>query len=122
MPIVEIEAVCRTEADFNQLSVSAIANALGLVFGSEPATVWVKLRFLGCGSYAENHATLEASDFPVFVSVLQAHAPQGEALAIEAMAITKAVASCLGRASQQIHVLYEPSAAGRQAFGGNVVR
>ena len=122
MPIVDVEVVCQSEAEFNQLSASALANALGLVFGSQPGTAWVKLRFLGCTGYAENQATLEGSELPAFVSVLHAHVPQGEALATEAKAITNAVALCLGRARERVHVRYEPSAVGRQAFGGNVVR
>ena len=96
MPIVEVEVVCHTEAEFKQLSATALANALGRVFGSRPGTAWVKLRFLGESSYAENESTLEASDLPAFVSVLHARVPQGEALATEVMAITDAVAQCLG--------------------------
>jgi len=122
MPIVEVEVVCHGEAEFNRLSAAALANALGRVFGVQPGTSWVKLRFLGEGGYAENESTLEPSELPAFVSVLHARVPQGEALATEARAITNAVALCLGRAPERVHVRYEPSAAGRQAFGGNVVR
>ena len=122
MPIVDVEVVCPSEAEFNQLSAAALANALGLVFGSQPGTAWVKLRFLGGTGYAENQVTLGGSELPAFVSVLHAHLPQGEALATEAKAITNAVALCLGRAPERVHVRYEPSAVGRQAFGGNVVR
>jgi hypothetical protein len=122
MPILDIEVVCESQAEFNQLSAAALANALGRVFGSPPGTTWLKLRFLDCTAYAENQDTLEASRLPAFVSVLHARAPQGEALASEARAVTNAVALCLGRAPERIHVRYEPSAAGRQAFGGDVVR
>jgi predicted HD phosphohydrolase len=81
----------------------------------------VKLRFLGSASYAENELVVGASEMPAFVSVLHAHLPQGDALAAEAEAITNAVAACLGRDAGRVHVRYEPSAAGRQAFGGNFV-
>jgi phenylpyruvate tautomerase PptA (4-oxalocrotonate tautomerase family) len=122
MPIVDVEVVCQSEAEFNQFSAAALANALGVVFGSPPGATWVKLRFLGGSRYAENQVSLEGTDLPAFVSVLHAHVPQGEALAAEAKAITNAVALCLGRARDRVHVRYEPSAVGRQVFGGNVVR
>jgi len=122
MPIVEVEVVCHSEAEFRQLSAAVLADALGRTFGSQPGTAWVKLRFLGETSYAENESTLGASELPAFVSVLHARPPQGEALVTEAKAITDAVALHLGRAPERIHVRYEPAGAGRQAFGGNVVR
>jgi hypothetical protein len=34
--------------------------------------------------------------------------------------ITEAIAGCLGRPPERVHVRYEPAAAGRQAFGGNL--
>ena len=122
MPIVEVEVVCHAEAEFNRFSATALADALGQVFGSQLGAVWVKLRFLGVSRYAESKSTLEPSELPTFVSVLHARAPQGEELAAEAKAVTNAVALCLGRPAERVHVRYEPSAVGRQAFGGNVLR
>lgn len=122
MPVVDVEVVCQSEAEFGQLSAQVLATALGRVFGSRPGTVWVRLRSLDSASYAENEAAVGGHELPAFVSVLHARLPQGDALAIETKAITDAVASCLGRDSERIHVRYEPSAAGRQAFGGVLVR
>lgn len=121
MPIVEVEVVGQSEAEFDRLSGPDLARALGRVFGSRPGTVWVKLRFLGSASYAENEIAVGSFELPAFVSVLHARLPQGEALVIEAKAITQTVASFLGRDSGRIHVRYEPAAAGRQAFGGTFV-
>ena len=121
MPIVDVEIVCQSEAEFNRLSAAALANALGRTFRSQPGTTWVKLRFLGSTSYAENESAVGGSELPVFVSVLHARVPQGDVLATEAKAVTHAVALCLGRAPERVHVRYEPSAIGRQAFGGNLV-
>jgi phenylpyruvate tautomerase PptA (4-oxalocrotonate tautomerase family) len=121
MPIVEVEVVCQSEAEFGQLSATTLASALGRVFGSGRGTAWVKLRFLSSASYAENDLKVGGAELPAFVSVLHARLPQGQVLATEAKAITNAVASFLGRDSERIHVRYEPSAAGRQAFGGNLV-
>ena len=122
MPIVEIEVVCHTEADFSQFSAAALASALGRAFGSQPGTAWVKLRLLSSVNYAENESTVGGSELPAFVSVLHARVPQGEALATETKAVTNAVALCLSRPPERVHVRYEPSALGRQAFGGNLVR
>jgi hypothetical protein len=71
--------------------------------------------------YAENLSTLDSAELPAFVTVLQAHPPVGDALAAEVMAITTAVAQCLARAPERVHVQYAPAAAGRQAFGGKLV-
>jgi phenylpyruvate tautomerase PptA (4-oxalocrotonate tautomerase family) len=121
MPIVEVEVVCDSEAEFQQYSAAALASALGGALGSHPGTVWVRLRLLSAANYAENESTVGSSELPAFVSVLHARVPQGEALAAEAKAITNTVAVFLGRAPDRVHVRYEPSAAGRQAFGGNLV-
>ena len=58
MPIVEVEVVCHAEAEFHQFSAAVLADALGRIFGSQPGTAWVKLRFLSETSYAENESTL----------------------------------------------------------------
>ena len=122
MPIVDIEIVCQSEAGFEQLSAAALANALGGTFASQPGTTWVKLRFLDATNYAENASSVGGSELPVFVSVLHARVPQDDVLGTEARAITHAVALHLGRPAERVHVRYEPSAIGRQAFGGVLVR
>jgi phenylpyruvate tautomerase PptA (4-oxalocrotonate tautomerase family) len=122
MPIVDVELICKSEAEFAQASVEALADTLGQAFGSEPGHTWVRLRFLGVASYAENRCAAEHAEPPVFISVLHAHPPKGEALANEAMAVTQAVAQCLGRPLERVHVQYAPGGAGRQAFGGRLVQ
>ena len=122
MPIVDIELVCDSKAEFATASARALADAIGQALGSEPGHTWVRLRFLASNAYAENQATVEGADLPAFVTVLHAHPPNGEALATEAMALTLAVAQCLARATDRVHVQYAPAAAGRQAFGGTLVR
>jgi hypothetical protein len=122
MPIVEVEVVCGSEAEFGKIAAQPLADALGRSFSSAPGHTWVKLRYLHRTKYAENESTVHDAELPAFVSVLHAHVPQGEALAAEAKAITLAVAQGLGRAADRVHVRYEPPAAGRQAFGGTMVR
>lgn len=65
---------------------------------------------------------MDATALPVFVTVLHAHMPDGDALAAEAQAITLAVAACLACPPECVHVQYAPEAAGRQAFGGRLVQ
>lgn len=122
MPIIDVELVCESKAEFATASARALAYAIGQVLGSEPGHAWVRLRYLASAAYAENQVTLAGTDLPAFVTVLHAHPPIGAALATEAMALTLAVAQCLGRPPGRVHVQYAPAAAGRQAFGGTLVR
>ena len=121
MPIIDIELVGESETEFAKASAQTLADALGHALCSEPGRTWVRLRFLNSISYAENLSTLDRAELPTFVTVLQAHPPVGDALAAEVMAITMAVAQCLARAPERVHVQYAPPAAGRQAFGGKLV-
>jgi phenylpyruvate tautomerase PptA (4-oxalocrotonate tautomerase family) len=121
MPIIDIELVCASETEFAKASAQTFADAIGRVLGSERGRTWVRLRFLNRISYAENLSTLDSTELPAFVTVLQAYLPVGDVLAAEVMAITTAVAQCLARAPERVHVQYAPAAAGRQAFGGKLV-
>lgn len=120
MPIVDIELVCASESEFAAASPRALADALGRIFGSEPGGTWVRLRQLNSAAYAENQSLLATGELPAFVSVLQLHPPGGEALSTEVQAVTRAVAKCLARDPDRVHVQYAPPAAGRQAFGGRL--
>lgn len=121
MPIVDVEIVCDAARAAGVASTSALADALGQVFGSAPGQTWVRLRLLERLAYAENGVSLDAGDGPVFVTVLHAHLPQGAALQAELAAVTQAVAHSVGRAADRVHVQYAPPGAGRQAFGGRLV-
>lgn len=121
MPIVDVELVCASEREAPPVSAEALASALGAVFGSPPGRTWVRVRFLSSSAYAENESKLSPENWPAFVTVLQAHWPVGEALAKQVQEVTQAVASCLSLPPERVHVQYAPEAAGRQAFGGNLV-
>lgn len=121
MPIVDIELVCARESEITEVSAAELADALGQVFTSPPGHTWVRLRYLGSAAYAENQSVVGADELPVFVTVLHARLPEGEALAAEVRAITSVLANCLGRSTERVHVQYAPAAAGRQAFGGVLV-
>lgn len=121
MPVVDVELVCEAEAEFAAVSAQALADALGGAFGSPAGRTWVRARWLSRSAYAENQAALAPSELPVFVIVMHAHPPAGDALAAEVVAVTTTVAACLGRPPERVHVQYAPAAAGRQAFGGRLV-
>jgi len=119
MPILDIELVQADGAAPPEAAVTqALADSAGRALGSPPGRTWVRLRSLALSHYAENQAPVAAAAAPVFVTVVHARPPQGDALAAEVAALTQAVALCLGRASAQVHVQYASPGLGRQAFGG----
>jgi len=92
------------------------------VLSCAPGRVWVRLRYLDYKCYAENEVLLSVDALPVFVTVMHAHLPVGDALGVEALAIAHAVAQVVGRSAERVHVEYAPAGAGRQAFGGVLVK
>ena len=115
MPILDVDIVGAADLDLAQ----KIADAAGQVFHTPAGETWVRLR--SPDAYAESGGTLPEGVRPVFVSVLKAQPPTGEALALEVSALTEAVAHACGRPPENVHVLYEPAAQGRLAFGGSLV-
>ncbi len=122
MPIIDVELVASEGSDLAEPSAAVIADALGKVLGNPPGRTWVRLRVLSSSAYAENECSLSEDELPVFAIVLHAHVPEGEALVAEVTAITAAIANCLRRNPERVHVQYAPAAAGRQAFGGKLVQ
>ena len=123
MPILEIDLVQPDGAPPPAAVLTqALADAAGRVLGTAPGRTWVRLHTLPAAHYAENESAVATDELPVFATVLHAHPPQGDALAVEAAALTRALAICLGRSPQRVHVQYAAAAAGRQAFGGMLVR
>ena len=120
MPIVDIEVV--SGAAVPGPTVQELADALGQVFGMPPGSIWVRVRPLDRAAYAENGVYLGVGELPVFVTVLRANLPQGAALQAEVSAVTELVAQWVSRPPERVHVLYAPEGAGRQAFGGRLVK
>ena len=98
-----------------------IAEGLARVFKAGPGCVWVRLRSIPAGSYAENGPAGTEALYPVFVTVIHADLPSPEALALESAAIADAVGHCLHRDAQQVHVEFAPAGRGRVAFGGKLL-
>ncbi|MND08911.1 hypothetical protein D3C83_318630 [compost metagenome] len=54
------------------------------------------------------------------MSVLEADPPQGDDLAAQALRLTEAIAAACNRPAANVHLVYEPPARGRVAFGGTL--
>lgn len=118
MPIVDVEVVVLAGVPKDGFRADALADRLGETFGSPPGATWVRLHFLDSTAYAENGCKLDIESLPVFVTVVRLQLPKDDALIAEIGAVTRAVADCLGRPRERVHVQFAPAAAGRLAFGG----
>ena len=121
MPIVDVQVVVNEGESPLSGAAQSLAEALAVVFRAKPGLVWVRVHSLSSAFYAENGVVVGAADLPVFVDVLHARPPRGEALAGEVAAISAAVGGVLDRDGQRVHVRYAPAGAGRIAFGGILV-
>jgi hypothetical protein len=122
MPIVDVQLVVDEGASPPSGAAQSLAEAMAVVFQAQPGRVWVRVHSLSSANYAENGAEVSGAELPVFVKVLHARPPQGEVLASEAAAISVAVGAVLDREPRRVHVEYAAGAAGRMAFGGNLVK
>jgi phenylpyruvate tautomerase PptA (4-oxalocrotonate tautomerase family) len=122
MPIVDVERVLPASVSAAPRGLAAaLADAAARVFASPPGRTWVRLRALDAAAYAENGVAVESDVLPVFVTVLHAHPPAGDALAQQLRALTEVLAAVLGVEPVRVHVQVAPPGAGRQAFGGTLV-
>jgi phenylpyruvate tautomerase PptA (4-oxalocrotonate tautomerase family) len=121
MPILDVTVIGDPPARARGGWAGRIAEAAGAVFHSGPGNTWVVLHEHTLEDYAENAAGPVERYAPVFVRVLKKSLPLEPELKIEVEALTRAVAEVCGRDPAQVHVIYEPPAAGRVAFGGRLV-
>jgi len=122
MPLLEVTVVGNDPARSEKGCAGRIADAAGAIFKSGPGSTWVVLRHVPAEDYAENAEGPGERYTPVFVRVLQKRMLPEAELAIEVEAVTRTVAEICGRDPSQVHVIYEPGAAGRVAFGGRLVK
>lgn len=120
MPIVDVEIVLRPGEALHQEVVVQLADELSEIFQSPRGGTWVKIRGLSVDHYAEN-GRRPAEVYPIFISVLKAKFPETDEIEMEVEKITGAVARICGRPSENVHVIYQPEARGRVAFGGKMV-
>lgn len=122
MPIVDVEVVCDPAAPPEIGTAQRIADEVGRRLAAPKGSTWVRLRWLAADAYAENEAAVGADELPVFALVLHKQPPQGSELEAQVVNVTQAIALALQRSPERVHVQYAPPAAGRQAFGGQLVR
>jgi len=118
MPIVDVEIVTAESLDSGL--AAGIADTAGQVFGGPPGSTWVRVRQLPPQQYAENGIVSPEGWRAVFVTIHKAQRPMGSALEAEVRALTEGVARVCGRPVENVHILYEPDAQSRIAFGGNL--
>ena len=121
MPILEVEIILRPGELLTAGLSSQIADQAAAALAAPPGRTWVKLRTLLPDQYAEDGANTPTSIYPVFVSVLKADPPPPDELAAEVTRLTEAIANTCDRPSENVHILYEPPARGRIAFGGRLI-
>jgi len=120
MPILEIEMVMPGDSRVPPELATQLAEAAGKVFNSLPGRTWIRLRTLPQAHYAENEA-ISSETLPVFVSLLKSEMPPEEELREEARALARVIGQVCQRPSENVHILYQPSARGRIAFGGELL-
>ncbi len=116
MPILDIEIVGELAETPNL--AQRLADAAGSALVSPPQATWIKLHLIPAEHYAENDGATEGP--PVIVRLLQAEPQTGDALEAQLRILTEAIAEVLQRPAENVHIIVEPSAAGRVAFGGTL--
>ncbi len=120
MPIVDVEIVVEKGESLPPDLAISLAEVIGAVLTAPPGRTWVRLRTLLRERYAEHGGTPDDIR-PVFVTVLKSQRPAGDAVRDEVARLTSEVARLIERSPDNVHILYEPDARGRIAFGGNFV-
>jgi phenylpyruvate tautomerase PptA (4-oxalocrotonate tautomerase family) len=120
MPILDVEIVTEPGESLKDDLARQLADLAGDILGSERGGTWVKVQTLPREQYAEN-GDLLADIRPVFVSVLMGQHPSQETMKQQAERLAAAFAQACGRPKENVHVLYQPNAGGRIAFGGKLV-
>ena len=118
MPIIHVEIVGDAH-DYPQHLPQLIADTAGSVLNSRPGGTWVKVTFLEVSSYAENGGSVEGH--PMIVSLVQAEPPIGDNLRQQVSDLADAIAGVANHPVENVHIVVEPGAKGRIAFGGTLV-
>ena len=121
MPIVTVEAVSDADAEFPRGLAAQLADAAAEICGSGPGELWLRLRALPKGQYAESGGSSFESLKPVFVTLLYYKQPETQERKRIAASFAKQFASILSRPPENIHILFEPEACERIALGGKLL-
>lgn len=122
MPILNIELVGHVPDSTRDGLARRIAEAAADTLESAPHRTWVKLHFLEENQYSENGGAPEDGARPVIVSVLLSKLPNEDDLSQLAAVLADRIAKACNRSPQNVHLMFEPPAAGRIAFGGQLHR
>jgi phenylpyruvate tautomerase PptA (4-oxalocrotonate tautomerase family) len=120
LPIIEIELILRPGESVPDGLAAQIANSSGEIVGTPKGGTWVKIHAIPSENYAENGAEPDDTVFPVFVSILKSRLPDPKAMQAEVTRLTETIAQICARPPENVHIIYQPPAAGRAAFGGRV--
>jgi phenylpyruvate tautomerase PptA (4-oxalocrotonate tautomerase family) len=121
MPILEVQVIGRVAASARKNLPARLADVAATVLRTEPFNTWVLLKMELGSAYAENGGGPPKGVRPVIVRLLKRELPTNRALKVEVQALTKAIALVCRRPVQNVHIIYEPPARGRVAFGGELV-
>ena len=122
MPILDVEVVRTSAQDcIAPELVKQLAHLAGEIFGTPAGRTWVKVHHIDKDLYWENDVAEREGVDPVFVTVLKAQMPEPATLRVECEQLSRGIAEALGRLQQHVHILYLPEAAGRIAFGGELL-
>lgn len=119
MPILAIEMVVAAGETAPPGLAGQIADAAGEVLSASVGSTWVRLRTLPAGQYGESGGA-PAGVMPVFVDLLVAQWPDPAVLQTQCAALADLVGRLCGRPPENVHILVQPPAAGRIAFGGKL--
>jgi len=115
MPIFHVE----TSLPAPEGAARKLADALGALTESPPGHVWVRIVPCDPALYAENET--DAPPESVWVRMILRALPAESALAALARASSERFAEAFGCPIDDVHVYFDPPAAGRIAFGGELV-
>ena len=122
IPIVDVQQVVPDAGGIPPGIAQTLADALGHLFESPAVRTWVRTSTLPAAHYAENGSRLAQDSLPVFVTLLLAAPPEGEARANQAACITSAVALAVGLDSSNVHIEYAAPGKVRVDFGGVLMK
>ena len=117
MPILEIDHVGPLARHAG--AAQRIADRAGDALGARTGGTWVRLREIAPADYAESGAPTTTR--PVIARVLRFELPPPIERATSALELARILAEELDRPREQVHIVFEPPAAGRVAFGGELV-
>jgi len=120
MPLLEVEIVLGAGEEVQAGLAAASVEATAKVLNAPEGSTWVRLREISAEHYAENGGPVEVR--PVFVRVLKARLPAEDELEREAAGLAMAIARVCNRPPENVHIIFEPPAAGRIALGGKLLR